>query len=399
MGEGLKVWSARGSAVVIGALAVVACGPESAPPAWVARTDTIADTVVVHTVSGSVWGDSVRVVETLAIGGLDGPDEVLFGEVFRMAEDLEGGIYVFDRQGPVLRHYDGSGDYIGTLGRAGQGPGEYSWMSLGMAVDPNGVLFLSDWGNGRVARFAPYGEALDPWPLTSGFFTTAPGPGVFTNGPGRVLVRASVQERPGLIVMDAGVATDTLLVPELPGLPPERGGPYRVDTYWDWTPDGHFVVGVSDSYSFEVHGPSGVTRVSRDVPGLPVHPDEAAAWTRRFQWMEGRPNYRPPEGEWLPSEMPPFRGLAAGSDGRVWVRRNVEPMAVEVDAPQGGPPPVGWTQPFVCDVFESDGTYLGEVRFPDRFEPHLFGAGHVWGVRRGDLDEEYVVRLELRGPR
>jgi len=35
------------------------------------------------------------------------------------------------------------------------------------------------------------------------------------------------------------------------------------------------------------------------------------------------------------------------------------------------------------------------VRFPDRFEPRLFGDGHVWKVRSGDFDEEYVVKLNL----
>ncbi len=85
-----------------------------------------------------------------------------------------------------------------------------------------------------------------------------------------------------------------------------------------------------------------------------------------------------------------------GSDGRIWVRRNTRPIQIPVVENSLGMPPIGWAQPFVYDVFEEDGTFLGELRFPDRFEPHLFGAGYVWGVRRGDFDEEYVVRLSIR---
>jgi hypothetical protein len=132
------------------------------------------------------------------------------------------------------------------------------------------------------------------------------------------------------------------------------------------------------------------------VEKLPVHPEEADAWRRLFEWMEQQPAYRPPAGEWIPSTMPPFRDIDVGSDGRIWVRRNTRPVRLEVGDPRSeSPPPVGWTQPFVYDVFEADGTFLGEIRFPKRFEPHLFGAGYVWGVRCGDLDEEYVVRFSI----
>ena len=364
---------------------------------WVAVSDTIADTIVVHTVAGRLWERPTQLVEVLNIGILDGPEEYVFGEVLRMAEDLDGGIYVFDRQGPLIRHYDRAGGFIGTVGRAGEGPGEYSWASLGMVVGRDGVLTVHDWGNQRLSRFAADGTALNPWRFHSAFFTTVPGPGVFSDGDGHILVRIEADGRPALVVVDSAAVTDTLWVPQLPGLPPQRGGPYRVDAYRDWSPGGQFIVGVGNTYSFEVHGASGVTRIERDVEPLPVHPDEAAAWRKRFRWMEGQPDYRPPQGEWIPSAMPPFRGISAAGGGRIWVRRNAEPVLIEVEETEGRPPPVGWIQPFVYDVFEAKGSYLGEVRLPDGFEPHIFGEHHIWGVLRGELDQEYVVKLELPG--
>jgi hypothetical protein len=159
------------------------------------------------------------------------------------------------------------------------------------------------------------------------------------------------------------------------------------------------VVGVSNQYSLEARRSHGVLRIRRDVELLPVHPEEAEAQRRTFEWMEGHPSYMPPEGEWVPLTMPPFRDIEVGSDGRIWVRRNTHPIRIPVDEiPDPDlPPRVGWAQPFLYDVFEADGTFLGEIRFPERFEPHLFRAGYVWGVRRGDFDEQYVVRLMIRG--
>ncbi len=47
--------------------------------------------------------------------------------------------------------------------------------------------------------------------------------------------------------------------------------------------------------------------------------------------------------------------------------------------------------------FEANGRFLSEVRFPDDVEPLLFAAGHIWGIRRGEFDEQYVVRMVLAG--
>ena len=155
------------------------------------------------------------------------------------------------------------------------------------------------------------------------------------------------------------------------------------------------MVGVSNEYALDALRPDGVRRIRRDVEGLPVHPPEADEYRSLFEWMERQPAATPPEGEWIPATMPPFRGIEVGKDGRIWVRRNTHPIQIPVGESRSGQPTIGWAQPFVYDVFEDDGSFLGEVRLPDRFEPYLFGADYVWGVWQGEFDEEYVVRLSL----
>jgi hypothetical protein len=345
-------------------------------------------------VAGQVWRD-VSLSEDLVIGALDGPEHLIFGEVSRMTEDRHGGIYVLDGQVPELRHFDRNGQFLGPVGRSGGGPGEYGRRSLGMVVDSAGVLYLHDWANRRIVRFTVDGRPLDGWTLNSSFLTTRRGTWVYNDDPGRLLVTTRVGDNLdnlALLVLEDGDVADTMAVPQLPRMPRERGGPYQIERYWSWHPDGYFVVGVSDDYSLEARRADGVLRIRRSVERLPVHPEEASAWRRQFEWMEEHPSYRAPVGEWLPSNMPPFRGIEAGKDGRIWVQRNTHPIEISVNDRPDRPPAVGWQQPFLYDVFGPDGSFLGEVRFPDRFEPHLFGPDYVWGVRRGDLNEQYVVR-------
>jgi hypothetical protein len=374
------------------------CRGDSALTEWEVQRQVTGDTTTVLTISGQVWPADVRVEDDLTIGQIDGPSHFLFGEISRVAEDSGGGIYVFDRQIPEIRQFDRTGEFLGTIGRSGEGPGEYGSLSLGMVVDSAGVLYVHDWASPvRVLRFAEDGSSLGGWTLDSPFLTTTRGTWLYSDGPGRVLVTGQIAGDPVLFVLEGGQLRDTLTVPQLPGVPEQRGGPYRVEMYWRMHPDGYFVVGVNNEYTLEAHRAGGMLRIRRDVEARPVHPEEADAWRRRFEWMESQPAYTPPQGEWISSTMPPFREIEVGSDGRIWVRRNTHPIQIPVPENPDGAPGVGWEQPFVYDVFEADGTLLGELRFPERFEPHLFRAGYVWGVRRGEFDEQYVVRVVIRG--
>jgi hypothetical protein len=70
--------------------ALVACaegGPQTALE-WRAAYDTVADSVVVRTLGGSVWGDTADLIADLTIGGLEGPAEYSFGQVLHGELDV-----------------------------------------------------------------------------------------------------------------------------------------------------------------------------------------------------------------------------------------------------------------------------------------------------------------------
>ena len=71
-------------ASLIGPLCVTvgACsgGADGDSIAWQTTRDTVGDTIIVRTVSGSAWG-STQLVEEARIGVLDGPDEYTFGRI------------------------------------------------------------------------------------------------------------------------------------------------------------------------------------------------------------------------------------------------------------------------------------------------------------------------------
>jgi len=371
------------------------------------KRDTLGDTVQVRTVSGSVWGKPPSLVEELRIGRLDGPEEETFGYISRLAVDAGGGVYLFDSLVPALRYFSSDGEYVQTLGREGSGPGEYRNEVEGLAVRRDGRVILRDHRNARFNLYNPDGSPSDSWFFGSGMMGIRM---MFTDQDDHTYLKVRVGPRgPGELQAEGyvhfdehGGIIDTIRTPPYPNSPPATvGSSLSPHLEWGINPRGEIVVGASDRYEFEVRRRDGsVIRVQREVPVIPLDPEERAELEARREWTikhEGQ-FYRvlPPP---VPEIKPFFKDIYFGDDGTIWVHRFVEAekrrRSKQATAP-GGRPPLTWREPTVFDVFESDGAYLGEVRIPSRTTLKVFGRERVWALQRGDLDETYIVCFRLR---
>ena len=142
--------------------------PSADGPATV--TETIGDTTVVRTLSGSVWEGEATLVSELSIGELDGAAEYLFGDIWTIAVDDDRTVYVFDEQADHIRVFDSAGTHVETLGGPGEGPGEFR-SAEAIAPLSDGRVVMRDPGNKRIAVFVPGTGQTDHWgydPGTSG---------------------------------------------------------------------------------------------------------------------------------------------------------------------------------------------------------------------------------------
>lgn len=77
----------------------------------------------------------IEPTEQWRAGGLD-DESNFFGVVYRAAAGDDGNIYLLDMQLATVHVYDADGAFIGTLGREGDGPGEFRF--------PSNLLLLPD---------------------------------------------------------------------------------------------------------------------------------------------------------------------------------------------------------------------------------------------------------------
>jgi hypothetical protein len=386
-------------------------GSASERGAWRAEVDTIGDTIVVHTVSGSIRGISARLVEELRIGRSEGEEHEFFGRIGAIAVTRSGDILVYDTQIPALHRFASDGTYLGKIGRGGSGPGEYR-NAAGMAVLEDGRIVLNDFGNGRFNLYDADGRLMDTWLLRPTISEWRPvhvhPDGVFlhdmhfgSDGSRRdVLVRLNVD----------GEILDTLAVPHTgyraPGLearsPDGSIGidlPFAPLRSWTVTPAGEVVTLLGNRYAVDIRRADGsFLRISRQVPVVPVRADERAAEERRITafFRQDIPGWRW-EGPPIPATKPPVYWVHAGLDGRLWVRV-AQPGTALPENERSSRARSHVREPLVFDVYDEHGRFLSPVHAPATFRTRpypVFAGDTVWGMVTDAVGVEYVARFRV----
>jgi DNA-binding beta-propeller fold protein YncE len=98
-----------------------------------------------------------RTLDSIARGGPP------FNKPTNLAVAPSGDLYVSDGYGNARVHrFSADGELIQSWGEPGNGPGQFH-LSHGVAVAPDGRVFVADRENDRLQIFSPDGEYLDEW--------------------------------------------------------------------------------------------------------------------------------------------------------------------------------------------------------------------------------------------
>ena len=395
-----------------------------------------ADTIV-KMASRPIHSGIATLVEEVSIGVADGAEEYMLGEVADIAVARDGSIYVYDRKVPAIRKYDAKGKYVRTVGRKGQGPGEYLSGS-GLAIMSDDRLLLWDTGNWRINVYSASGESIATWSTPSGVSGSSSATysrALTVDTAGFVYFRRDVINRlqPGtrrtvwVRLHPDGRLADTLSLPDLPGAARTLNAtspdghssmgvalPFGASAVTTLSPLGYLVTGVPDRYSFELRIPGQpVLSVRRDVKPAPVTGAERdsarGAVTERLRQVDPLWSW---SGPGIPATKPLYESLAIGTDGRIWVpivpeltpRTGSVSSMGPMGASRGGGPPTQRprepakeipSRPALFDVFEPNGAYVGQVQVPPRVSTAVRRGNYVWGVAFDEDDVASVKRYRV----
>jgi hypothetical protein len=145
-------------------LGVGACGAgESTSGIHIERADSAGIEIVTSPGEDHELALSLRRLFTLG-GKEEGPESFYFLTTGTVGSDRDGRIYVLDINAYRVVVFGPDGELIQILGREGGGPGEFQSPN-GLAVTPEGVVSIFDFGKGGLVRFAADGTVLPEIPF------------------------------------------------------------------------------------------------------------------------------------------------------------------------------------------------------------------------------------------
>jgi len=341
-------------------------------------------------------------VPVLRIGVVEGAPEYQFDQVVGLARFPDGTLAVADGGSQEVRLFSASGAYLGTVGREGGGPGEFTLMS-GMGMGPMGEAWVYDFSLRRITWLDQEGSltgmvSLDPKPTV--LYPVGPTSQGFVL---RQLWDASAvaeTDEPGLrrdpiayVRFDeTGALIDTVgLFPGRELVIREEDGrvamvsPLFGKTSSSTVQGDRLVVGSQDAFEIGEYGEDGsLVRIIR-VPDrdLTVTKDDVEAFVRtRLEGVPEDQQARSRAGlEVLPVRptRPAYGEIRGDPAGNLWVAAYAQYPIL----------PRSWS------VFDPSRRWLGDVEMPPRFNPRDLGEDWLLGVETDDLGVEYVVLYSL----
>ncbi len=377
-------------------------------------------------------------LEVWRVGGLDAPEWAQFTRPDEMAFDGSGNLYVVDGAAVHIVKVGPDGQLVMTIGRAGQGPGEFRSPD-GVMVWRDGSFAVNDGGRDALHLFRADGsfERSVRWTVATGevfvdlnwMRTMRPGPRpgiVYAQGLANrhSSVIGSVAEMMGIESEDAAdertiealdlsgdVVTGEVLVE---GWRPPRPGLTEIDPRdsesvlaamteapqfeptlrWDAVPGGLIAYADSSTYRIRIVR-DGVTvnTLTRPIAPLPftrgMESEMREGMRRAMEESEGdTPEYRRQLRELIENmtfypEIPVIERIRVAWDGSVWVERADSEWDVD-------------RKTLLIDVFDPDGDYRGTLAadgpgMPDAFGPD--GLAAYWEFDEMDVPSIVVRRL------
>ncbi len=312
----------------------------------------------------------------------------------------DGSVVVADRGSQEVRHYSSSGEHLGSVGGAGDGPGEFRnlWKLEPaaediLALDQRGRVTVLTPDLGPTRTFDVAARAFDLHDLSDGtvvveafsFTEIAPGTQIIRRP--RALLRYDLSGARIDSLGEIGGAEEVArIIDDGPVMgPPLFGGEGHLAANGDV-----ILLGSADLMEVrEISVTGDVVRILR-IPDYPLSlTDEEVAAEREAQYdVELPPGATfPPQVRQFIEELPTPEARPAYSDilvdpsGAIWLE--LYRGRSEQDRPQA------WL------VLDADGTWLGTVDVPDGFAVMDITMDAVLGVRRDELGVEHPQVLTL----
>lgn len=317
--------------------------------------------------------------EDLRIGN-ENDENYLFYTVLDIDVDVAGNIYVADYKNYRIQKYNKNGQYVETIGRKGEGPGEFTSPNK-ITIDAySGQIIVSDYKVRQIEIFDKNGKYVDSFHPPYGieeilqidndsYFV------VFNKMVPDSLLRKHVLSKinsSGEIIASYAEHPHNIFRRKI------RGGTaimsmrtnHELSIFIAKLDKDKIVYGYSRDYVLNILDANGknLYRIKKDAP-IPKYTDEEKREHSKYS---------------LPEPKPYFYGILVDSEGRIYVQRNNCYGSIKVEVKNK-----------IVDVFSKDGYYLFKTELPAN--TRVIRNGLIYCFERNEEEgSEYIKRYRIK---
>ena len=348
---------------------------------WKGTIEEIDGVMTVKNPGEPVYGEfTFSLEEDLSLGGDPHKDNYYFPRRASLAVDDDGNIYVLDSGNFRIQKYDSSGHYLLSIGRQGQGPGEFQYPS-NLSLDAQGNILIFDSMTRAIKVFAQdgtYKESLN----IRGFIQ----PQAFISEEGFIFGWRDDYRSPDgpkmCILKLTPENPDVETVMEFRGELKPNQSSFVLHFYSNRLAmcavnPSAFCYGFSSEYKIYVADGRGETirTIEKFEEPVPISKEEKEATVKDGKGIYATIGPEKGEGVVFPSHRPYFARIFADDRGRIYVLKR--PSILDQEE----------TKEF--DVFGANGSYIYRIKLP--FFPALIKAGFLYEVRTDEETGEITI--------
>jgi len=364
---------------IAASMLLVSCGQQK--PKWKGTVEEQDGVIIVKNPAQPIYSNDVfGLEEDLTIENVEEDEGFMFQDIMHLAVDEEENIYASDSKAAFIKVFDKSGNYLRTIGKKGQGPGEFLYP-FQILIMPQGELMVNDIYQLRIHFFSLEGKFLRQF--SSSTMTLFMRPRVDSEGhiiAGHLNIGDEIESVLKKLDSDLNPVLTLATRPDVSKPPAiiEYFENWRsTSLVWDVATEDNIVWGVFNKYEIFVNNPEGklIRKIIREYDGIAITKNEEKKLIKDFFG-----NFPVPP-QWnlkFPKVYPSFIRFTCDEEGRIFVQTYEK---------------TGDEEEYYYDVFDSEGKYI--VRTSLKYRPQVWKNKKLYMIEENEEGFQVIKRYKV----
>ena len=341
---------------------------------WKGTIESEDGITVVKNPKEPMYGEGVFMMEEeLSIGESVGREEYMFSQVIDVGVDDEENMYILDFLEAQIRVFKKNGEYLRTVGRKGQGPGEIQ-RAINIYITPSDEILINDRGARHFHFFTLDGEYIQS---TYQGRLSRPLVDTQNNIIARQTIMDAAEVRFVLTKFDSELNELFEIFSYKHQINPNIYHVYPPQCFWVVRGDDSIVWGYADKYEFQILDRNGqvIQKIIKDPNPVEITDEDKQEWIRFAFGESGIPSGI--KVNWKKYHNA-FQFLNTDDEGRIFAQ------TYEKIADGTG---------YYYDVFNPEGKYIAKI--PLKIRPQVFKKNKLYTIEEDEDGYQYVTRYKV----